>query len=225
MKKPYTIFSLLLLILTGLSANTWGHTDVTPLEAKNMIDANEALIVVDVREESEYCDATGHIPGAVNYPLISGILEDRYEELPLDGPILVVCRSGGRSNQAANFLDSKGFQHIFDMTDGMSQWQWDTISCIDSDSDEINDDLDNCPDDYNPSQADSDNDGLGNACDNDCPNLDGANPVDFVDFSIVAFNWEKTTIDPISDLNNDNEVDIKDLLILSTYWLSICYEE
>jgi len=107
----------------------WAHTDVTPEQAHDLIDSVDGLIVVDVREPSEYCDARGHIPGAQNYPLNSGVLQARFEELPMDSPILVVCRSGGRSNQAANFLDSQGFSTIYDMTGGMNAWQWETAPC------------------------------------------------------------------------------------------------
>ena len=134
---------------------TWAHTDVTPEEAKNMIDSNAQLIVVDVREVSEYCSVNRHIPGAVNYPWNTGVLQTSYGELPLDGDILVICASGSRSNQAALFLDSQGYLYIYDMVDGMSSWEWDTVGCIDSEGDGVNDDLDNCPDDYNPNQEDT----------------------------------------------------------------------
>jgi hypothetical protein len=61
------------------------------------------------------------------------VLQARYEELPIDDPILVVCRSGGRSNQAATFLDSMGFSVIYDMQGGMNAWIWDTELCIEAD--------------------------------------------------------------------------------------------
>ncbi|MBW7990955.1 MAG: rhodanese-like domain-containing protein [Planctomycetes bacterium] len=109
------------------------HTDITAEQTRDLIDSTNDLVVVDVREPSEYCDATGHIPGALNYPLNSGVLEARYEELPIDGPVLVVCRSGGRSNQAANFLDSMGFSKVYDMMGGMSAWVWETVPCKDGD--------------------------------------------------------------------------------------------
>jgi rhodanese-related sulfurtransferase len=106
------------------------HTDVTPEEAYELIGSTDDLTVIDVREPSEYCSTRGHIPGALNYPLSSGVLYDRYEELPMDGPILVVCQSGGRSNQAAMFLDSKGFSIVYDMMGGMSAWIWETELCV-----------------------------------------------------------------------------------------------
>lgn len=173
MKNTLFIASFLLFAsFFGPNPYVWGHTDVTPQEAKNLFDTNDDLIVVDVREEeSEYCNKAtssvppGHIPGALNYPWSSGVLQERYTELPLEGEILIVCRSGNRSNQAAEFLDSKGYKHIYDMTEGMSAWEWDTVVCVDSDGDGINDDLDNCPNKFNPNQEDNDQNGLGNACD------------------------------------------------------------
>ncbi len=174
-----------IVFLMGLSLNTWAHTDVTPEEAKDMIDTNEGLIVVDVREEeSEYCDPDptppvppGHIPGALNYPWATGVLEDRYNELPIGGEILVLCRSGHRSDPAAAFLDSKGYLNVYDMLGGMSAWEWETVVCIDSDSDGANDDLDNCPYIYNDSQEDNDEDKVGNVCDN-CPDDANSNQED-----------------------------------------------
>ena len=105
------------------------HTDLTAQQARDLIDSTSDLIVVDVREPYEYCGAIGHIPGALNYPWSSGVLQARYEELPTDGPVLVVCHSGGRSNSAANFLDSNGFSPVYDMMGGMSAWQWETAPC------------------------------------------------------------------------------------------------
>ncbi len=109
-----------------------------------MIDTNGNLVVVDVREENEYCDAgatpPGHIPGALNYPWTSGVLEDRYDELPNGRPILVVCLSGGRSAQASNFLCTHGFSPAYSMTGGMSEWEWETIGCCSSHED-CDDDL------------------------------------------------------------------------------------
>lgn len=221
--------SLLFVLLFTLSAvnncSALDHNDVTPQEAKNMIDSNDELIVVDVREEYEYCAMEGHIPGALNYPWNSGVLQQRYEELPGDREILVYCRSGGRSNSAANFLVANGFLHVYDMVGGFSAWEWETTGCFDSDGDGVNDDLDNCPSIFNPSQRDSDNDGSGDTCDPNCPGLDGFNPVGFTDYSVLMQNWQAVGPNIPGDLNMDNIVDINDLAILTDYWLGNCYEE
>ena len=169
----FYFFFLFLVMPVGQNRLVWSHTDITPQAAENLISSNNKLIVVDVREEeSEYCDEDptppvppGHIPGALNYPWSSGVLEERYGELPIEGEILVVCRSGSRSNQAAEFLDLKGYLNIYDMTGGMGAWEGETVICLDSDGDGVNDDLDNCIEVYNPNQDDKDKNGLGDTCD------------------------------------------------------------
>ena len=55
----------------------------------------------DVREPDEYNE--GHVPGAVLIPL--GEVAARVDEFPSNAPFLVICRSGGRSMQAAQFLN------------------------------------------------------------------------------------------------------------------------
>ena len=92
----------------------------------------------------------------------------------------------------------------------------------DADGDEIPDDMDNCWDVYNPDQTDTDDDGIGNACDEDCPNLDGLNPVNLIDFSILAYDWQQSGPELQADLDEDGTVGIKDLAILAVYWLSNC---
>jgi len=224
-KKYETVIFLVLpmVVMYGLNLPAFAHVNVTAIQAKTMIETDADLIVIDVREEvSEYC--VGHIPGALNYPWSSGILGVQYGELDPSGKYLVVCQSGGRSNQASNFLDSQGFTQIYDMLGGMNDWLWDTVGCIDTDGDGINDDLDNCPSAHNPSQNDSDSDGIGNACDSDCPNLDGFSEVTFLDFVPLAQNWQKSGPGLLGDLNGDEIVDIQDIMIFSLYWLSRCQE-
>jgi rhodanese-related sulfurtransferase len=225
-KMNISVFFVLLFTLSAVNnSSALDHNDVTPEEAKNMIDSSDKLIVLDVREEYEYCATGGHIPGALNYPWNSGILQQRYEEMPRDGEILVYCRSGGRSNSAANFLVANGFLHVYDIVGGFSAWQWETAGCVDTDGDGFNDDLDNCPATFNPSQRDSDGDGGGDTCDPNCPDLDGLNPVGFIDFSVLMQNWQAVGPNIPGDLNMDNIVDINDLAILTDYWLGNCYEE
>jgi rhodanese-related sulfurtransferase len=223
--KLSTFYILLAAFSSVLNSCALAHTDVNSLEAKNMIDSNDQLIVIDVREEYEYCAVAGHIPGALNYPWNSQVLQQRYDELPRDREILVYCRSGYRSNLAANFLDDNGFLYVYDMLGGFLAWKWETAGCVDSDGDGFNDDLDNCPNNFNPSQRDSDEDGGGDTCDPNCPDIDGFNPLGFVDYSLLMQNWHLIGPNIPGDLNKDNIVDINDLSILTDYWLGNCYEE
>jgi rhodanese-related sulfurtransferase len=175
----------------------WGHINVSPEQAKAMIDTNNELIVIDVREPGEYCGVNDHIPGALNYPWNSGVLQARYTELPVDGEILAVCGSGVRSNSAANFLDSQGYLHVYDMLGGMSAWTYDRVGCVDTDGDGINDDLDNCPALPNPGQEDADGDTIGNVCDN-CPNNYNRHQID-CDTDGAGDICDPDTLDPDGD--------------------------
>lgn len=80
---------------------------------------DDSVVIVDVREPAEY--AFGHIPGAVSIPL--GELEDRINELPKDKTIYVVCRTGTRSDLAAQKLTEKGFANVWNVVPGMSKWE------------------------------------------------------------------------------------------------------
>jgi rhodanese-related sulfurtransferase len=73
--------------------------------------------LVDVREHDEW-DA-GHAPGALHIPL--GELGARYQEIPQDGAVYVICRAGNRSNQAAHALAGAGWQ-VINVADGMFGW-------------------------------------------------------------------------------------------------------
>lgn len=96
----------------------------------------------------------------------------------------------------------------------------------DMDADGVPDSRDNCPNTFNPSQRDSDGDGIGDVCDGDCPDLDGRNPISFRDFAILASAWrvpDRGT--PAGDLNADGLVNTLDLQVLAQYWLSDCYPQ
>lgn len=73
--------------------------------------------LVDVREPEEW--AAGHVPGAHHIPL--GELGARYTEIPQDGPVYLICRSGARSNQAAHALAGAGWDAL-NVSDGMTGW-------------------------------------------------------------------------------------------------------
>ncbi|MFV8828886.1 sulfurtransferase TusA family protein [Alkalihalobacterium sp. APHAB7] len=95
------------------------HPHVTSLDdLSKKIEGNEKVKVLDVRESAEY--AFGHIPGAVHIPL--GELEERFEELDKNDEIHVVCRSGSRSDLAAQQLSEKGFTNVKNVVPGMKDW-------------------------------------------------------------------------------------------------------
>jgi rhodanese-related sulfurtransferase len=73
--------------------------------------------LIDVRQPDEY--AQGHIHGAVNIPL--GDIENRIDEIPKNKGIITICKSGIRSEQAANILRARGY-NVRSMQGGMLSW-------------------------------------------------------------------------------------------------------
>lgn len=82
------------------------------------------IIVLDVREAAEY--AFDHIPNAISIPL--GELEVRLNELNKKDEIYVVCRTGSRSDFAAQKLADNGFSNVMNVVPGMSRWSGKTES-------------------------------------------------------------------------------------------------
>lgn len=93
---------------------------ITCEEAKKMMDADPKLIILDVRREEEY--VMGHVPKAVLIPNESITLSDPIK-LQNDLPILVYCKSGVRSRQAAIKLMAKGYNNIYDFG-GIEDWKY-----------------------------------------------------------------------------------------------------
>lgn len=92
------------------------HTDHPVADYASVVGSDGQL--VDVREPDEV--ATGTLPGAVNIPL--GTLPGRVGELDPSRRVVLLCRSGGRSTQAAEFLTASGFGDVVNLAGGMLAW-------------------------------------------------------------------------------------------------------
>ena len=97
------------------------HYSVEEVKAK--LEADEDLLLVDVRTEPEYAGALGTLPGAKLIPLNE--LEERLDELePHRGrEIVLVCRTQNRSRAAAALLRRHGFRNLAVMDGGMKAWR------------------------------------------------------------------------------------------------------
>ena len=126
MKKVLILILLLGILLTacgerGESGNDAVYLNITAEEAKALMDSEEGYIILDVRTQEEY-DAA-HIPGAVL--ILHTEIADRAEtELPdMDQLILIYCRSGNRSKQAAEILVGMGYTNIREFG-GINDWPY-----------------------------------------------------------------------------------------------------
>ena len=89
-------------------------------EVKKRLDAGEKLILVDVREESEW--TRGHLPGAVH--LGKGVIERDIEQAVPDhtAPLVLYCGGGFRSALAADNLQKMGYTNVISMDGGWRGW-------------------------------------------------------------------------------------------------------
>jgi rhodanese-related sulfurtransferase len=89
-------------------------------ELKNLLHSKpEKVIIIDVRNPDEF--AAQHIPEAINIPLVE--LNTRIQEITPKEKIITVCaKGGGRSAEAAIFLDMKGFKGTTYLCGGTSGW-------------------------------------------------------------------------------------------------------
>lgn len=94
--------------------------DITIEELKERMDNNEALYIIDVREEHEFDEFN---IGAQLIPL--GELPERLDEIEVDkdAEIIVHCRSGARSGRAKEYLSSEGYSNVRNLIGGMLAWQ------------------------------------------------------------------------------------------------------
>jgi phage shock protein E len=97
-------------------ANLPNTIDVSTTKA---LQGRADVALFDVREQAEY-DA-GHIPGVKLIPL--GQVPARMAEIPKDKAVILTCRSGNRSGQAADFLRQQGYTNVHNMEGGIVAWQ------------------------------------------------------------------------------------------------------
>jgi glyoxylase-like metal-dependent hydrolase (beta-lactamase superfamily II)/rhodanese-related sulfurtransferase len=95
---------------------------LTAEEVNALIAMPHPPLVLDVRETGEYRGPLGHIAGSTLIPLRE--LAERVAELEpyRDRAIVAVCRSGVRSTTAAAILEGLGFEKVYNLKDGMVEW-------------------------------------------------------------------------------------------------------
>ena len=124
MKKLMLLFAVIVLLSACTQAEDRGqasYAQITPQEAKGLIDTQADCIILDARAQSEYDE--GHIPGAIVIPhdeigqKAEAMLPDK-EQL-----ILVYCRSGRRSKLAAEELVKLGYTNVKEFG-GIIDWPY-----------------------------------------------------------------------------------------------------
>ncbi len=91
--------------------------DIDPSE---LATKTELVHIVDVRGPDEFTGELGHIAGAKL--IVLDTLPEHIDELPKDGTIVFICKSGGRSARATMYAKDAGFEHVYNMKGGMLAW-------------------------------------------------------------------------------------------------------
>lgn len=116
----------LVCVLAGCSSSDAdGYAQVDASTAAQMMADEDNEIVLDVRTPEEYAEA--HIPGAINVPNET-IGDDAIAELPDKAQLIMVyCRSGNRSKQAAQKLADQGYTNVVEFG-GINDWTGETVA-------------------------------------------------------------------------------------------------
>ena len=132
MKRMWTLLLAALLCL-GLAAcaarpqagQDRGYTQIDQETAREMMARDDGHAIVDVRRADEY--AAGHIPGAILVPN-EDIGTEPPEALPdKEQVLLIYCRSGNRSKQAAEKLAAMGYANIYEFG-GINAWTGEIVT-------------------------------------------------------------------------------------------------
>jgi hydroxyacylglutathione hydrolase len=101
----------------GKTKASSGSLSVHELHEK--IVAQEKLTLLDVRSQDEW--EKGYIAGSTR--IYVGLLEKHLQEVPRDAPVVIICKSGNRSNIAASILLRDGRKNIYNLLGGITAWQ------------------------------------------------------------------------------------------------------
>ena len=122
--RRLAVLLALALLLTGCGGSKADYQQISQEEAYRMMQ-EETVVVLDVREQSEY-DA-GHIPDAVLLPVGSIGEESAAAVIPeKDTAVLVYCRSGTRSKTAAAALAELGYTAVYEFG-GINSWPYEVV--------------------------------------------------------------------------------------------------
>ena len=117
---------LLILFLGFRLLGTQGIETISTNELAKKLQRDlggKEVVFIDVSEPNEY--ETGHINGMINIPLST--LQSDVPEFSKDTELVLICRSGNRSMQAANILKEVGYSNITNVDGGIQSWQGEVV--------------------------------------------------------------------------------------------------
>ncbi|MDT0559608.1 rhodanese-like domain-containing protein [Ichthyenterobacterium sp. W332] len=120
MKKLITLLCITALMVSCAKEQKGEVKLVSPEEMQALIESEDVQLV-DVRTPEEY--SAEYIAHSQNIDYSSPTFEDDIKDLDKSKPVVLYCRSGGRSAKCAKKLKDAGFVKIYDLDGGISKWK------------------------------------------------------------------------------------------------------
>lgn len=124
MERKVTFFFYILFVFAmgcDMDTNKGEIKLVTPEEMHSLVEQKDVQLV-DVRSSSEYQD--GHIAFAQNIDFNSPTFDEDILKLDKSKPVILYCKSGGRSARCSKKLLAAGFIKIYELKGGITQWRY-----------------------------------------------------------------------------------------------------
>mgnify|MGYP001024446905 FL=1 len=118
MNKLFAALSVVFLLMSSCSVGQ-NNNDIHITEFQTKMESSE-YILVDVRTKQEF--AEGHIKGAINIDYLSENFSIEIQELDLENPVLLYCRSGNRSGKAMKIMNELGYLEVYNLEGGIKGW-------------------------------------------------------------------------------------------------------
>jgi sulfur-carrier protein adenylyltransferase/sulfurtransferase len=98
--------------------NPMNHTDITPAEVAEKLASGADVVLVDVREPYEW--SVGHVAQATHIPMNQ--IPEHLGDIPKDKEVVMICRSGARSERVRQYLAQQGYTKVRNLVGGMQRW-------------------------------------------------------------------------------------------------------
>ncbi|AKL93609.1 rhodanese-like sulfurtransferase [Clostridium aceticum] len=112
--------------VSNYSTIKYTYSNLLPEEAKELIEGNPHIVILDVRSEKEY--SKGHLENAFLLPLKE--LKDRKVELSEENVYLVYCDNGKDSQKASKLLSESGYSRVYTLVGGYKKWPYEITKSV-----------------------------------------------------------------------------------------------
>ena len=127
MKKIIALLSTVLVLTGCSSAATARNLDAAGFAQKI---TESGVVILDVRNPGEFM--VGHIQGAINIDVEGATFDSEIAKLDKSATYAVYCHSGRRSGIAVEAMHHAGFNNLFNLTNGIADWQANNLPLVTS---------------------------------------------------------------------------------------------